>query len=113
MGTPPTRTGASFRPTMRAMRGGRRAWWGWLRTVLAVAIVGGVGWQFARLLSRPELWERPWRLSPGWLVASVACYFAGLGCWGAFWLRLLRRVGLRPPIAAAFRAYYVSHLGKY
>ncbi|HEY1380988.1 MAG TPA: lysylphosphatidylglycerol synthase domain-containing protein [Gemmataceae bacterium] len=95
------------------MRDRRRTWWRWLRVALAVAIVGGVGWQFARLLAQPELWNRPWRLRPGWLAACVGCYLAGLACWGAFWLRLLHRVGLRTPVGAAFRAYYVSHLGKY
>src|SRR5205823_2366687 len=60
-----------------------------------------------------ELWARPWRLRPAWLAACAACYIIGLGFWGAFWLRLLHRLGLRPPAAAAFRAYYVSHLGKY
>src|SRR5438128_59866 len=95
--------------TMPAMR---RAW-PWLKLLLAAAIVGGVGWHFARLLRQPELWERPWRLAPRWLAVSVAAYLAGLGCWGAFWLRLLHRLGVRPAPGAAFRAYFVSHLGKY
>ena len=98
---------------MLAMRGGRRRWWRWLRIALAVAIVGGVGWQFARLLTQPELWERSWRLRPGWLAATVAWYVVGLACWGSFWLRLLHRVGVKAPISAGFRAYYLSHLGKY
>lgn len=98
---------------MVAMPGRGRAWWRWLRVALGVAIVVGVGWQFARLLTQPELWARPWSLRPEWLVACVACYLAGLACWGTFWLRLLHRIGLRPPVGNAFRAYYVSHLGKY
>jgi hypothetical protein len=84
-----------------------------VKALLAAAIVGGVGWQFARLLRQPELWERPWRLDTGWLSVSAVSYTLGLGCWGAFWLRLLHRLGLQPPVGAAFRAYYVSHLGKY
>jgi hypothetical protein len=98
---------------MPAMRSGWRRAWPWLKAGLAVAIVGGVGWQFARLLAQPELWDRPWHLHPGWLAVCILTYVAGLGCWGAFWLRLLHRLGLRPPAGAAFRAYYVSHLGKY
>jgi uncharacterized membrane protein YbhN (UPF0104 family) len=95
------------------MHGGRRAWWKWVRIALAVAIIGGVGWQFAQLLAQPDLWARPWRLRPGWLAACVAGYLLGLACWGTFWLRLLHRVGVHPPIGASYRAYYVSHLGKY
>jgi hypothetical protein len=98
---------------MPAMRGGWQSVWRWLKAALAVAIVGGVGWQFARLLRQPELWERPWHLRPGWLAVSVGTYTAGLGCWGTFWLRLLHRLGLHPPLGSAYRAYYVSHLGKY
>jgi glycosyltransferase 2 family protein len=98
---------------MRAMRRGRPVLWRWLRVALAVAIVGGVGWQFARLLAQPELWNRPWQLHPAWLAACVGCYLLGLACWGTFWLRLLHRVRLRPPPGATYRAYYVSHLGKY
>src|SRR3954471_19389322 len=98
---------------MPAMRRGWRGACPWLKAGLALPIVGGVGWQFARLLSQPELWDRPWRLHLGWLAVSVLTYVAGLGCWGAFWLRLLHRLGVYPPAAAAFRAYYVSHLGKY
>jgi hypothetical protein len=95
------------------MRGGRRAWWQWMRIALAVAIVGGVGWQFARLLSHPVMWARPWAIRPGWLAACVTCYVLGLACWGTFWLRLLHRVGVQPPAKTTYRAYYVSHLGKY
>jgi glycosyltransferase 2 family protein len=98
---------------MPAMRSGWRSAWRWLKALLAVAIVAGVGWQFARLLAQPELWDRPWQLHPGWLAVSVLTYVVGLGCWGTFWLRLLHRLGLHPPAAAAYRAYYVSHLGKY
>src|SRR3954470_16312065 len=103
MGSPPARTAAAADPAMPPMRRGKRAWWRWLRVALAVAIVGGVAWQFARLLSQPELWERPWQLHPAWLAACVGCYIVGLACWGTFWLRLLRRVGLRPSSGAAYR----------
>src|SRR5581483_8491931 len=99
--------------TMPAMRRRYRGWWPWLKAALAVAIVGGVGWQFARLLRQPEVWEQPWALRPGWFVVSVACYAAGFACWGGFWRRLLVRLGLRPPLAATFRAYFVSQVGKY
>src|SRR5436190_23531311 len=96
-------------PTMPTMRNA----WRWVKAVVAVAIIGGVGWQFARVLRQPELWERSWRLDPSWLTLSVATYLLGLGCWGTFWLRLLNHLNLHPPLTAVYRTYYISHLGKY
>src|SRR5262249_22319252 len=87
-------------PTMPAMRSGWRRAWPWLKALLAIAIVGGVGWQFARLLAQPELWDRAWHLHPAWLVVTVLTYLAGLGCWGTFWLRLLHRLGFHPSATA-------------
>ncbi|MFO0807081.1 MAG: lysylphosphatidylglycerol synthase domain-containing protein [Gemmataceae bacterium] len=95
------------------MWSGKRLWARWIKAGLATLIVAGVGWQFARLLSTPELWDREWTLQPGWLVVSMVAYALGLGFWGAFWLRLLRRVGHAVTPIAGMKAYYVSHLGKY
>ncbi len=113
MGIDPARTAGPSGRTIPPMRGGRQTWWRWLRFALAVAIVAGVGGQFARLLAQPELWERPWQLRPAWFAACFACYLLGLCCWGAYWLRLLHRLGFRPPVGATYRAYYVGQLGKY
>jgi hypothetical protein len=87
--------------------------WPFLKALLALAIVAGVGWQFARILGSPELWQEPWTVRPGWLVLSALLYLAGLGfpCW--FWYRLLGRMGQKPKTTAVIRAYYVGHLGKY
>src|SRR5262245_49385185 len=98
---------------MPAMRSRWRGWWPWLKAALAAAIIGGVAWQFAKLLRQPEVWEREWTLRPEWLVASLVCYVVGFACWGGFWRRLLVRVGLRPPFAATYRAYFISQIGKY
>jgi uncharacterized membrane protein YbhN (UPF0104 family) len=84
-----------------------------VKALLAVLIVGGVGWQFAKLLREPVLWDRPWEFDAGWLAASAVLYVLGLGCWGGFWIRLLAHLGERPPVLPMLRAYYVSHLGKY
>jgi len=76
-----------------------------------VAIVGAVGWRFARDLQRPELWERSFH--PGWLALSGLLYLLGMSFWTAFWYRLLRLTGQQPTLPAAVRAYYLGLLGKY
>jgi glycosyltransferase 2 family protein len=90
-----------------------RQLWPWAKALLAVAIVGGVGWQFAHLLGRPELWEQSLQPEPGWLVAGAILYVAAFGFPFLFWVRLLRVLGARPPVGAALRAYAIAHLGKY
>jgi hypothetical protein len=87
--------------------------WPWAKLLLAVAIVGGVGWQFATLLRRPELWDNPPDLRPGWLMVCMAIYMMAWGFPGFYWLHLLGVLGPRPPVAGAARAYFVGHLGKY
>ena len=99
--------------TMPAMHSRRRRWWPWLKVALAFAIVGGVGWQFGRLLSQPEVWAQAWSLRPGWLVASLVVYVVGFSCWGGFWRRLLARLGISRSVAATYRAYFIGQIGKY
>jgi len=90
-----------------------RQLWPWAKALLAVAIVGSVGWQFARLLRSPELWRQPLDPDPAWLIVCALLYAIAFAFPGVFWLRLLRALGERPPVLAALRAYYVAHLGKY
>lgn len=90
-----------------------RRLWPWAKLLLAVAIIGGVGWQFAQILRSPELQEHPPELRPGWLALCVVCYAAAFAFPATYWQHLLGVTGARPPVAAALRAYYVGHLGKY
>ena len=87
--------------------------WRAAKIVLAGLIVGGVAWQFAKILRRPELWEQPLRVEGGWIALAAGLYAAGFACWGGFWYRLLHRMGETLPLPLAARAYYVSQLGKY
>ena len=87
--------------------------WRGTKIALAVAIVGGVGWQFAKILRRPELWEQPLALDPLWVAVAAGLYAVGFACWGGFWWRLLRGMGEWLPLPLAARAYFVSQLGKY
>jgi glycosyltransferase 2 family protein len=84
-----------------------------VKLLVGAVIIAAVGWQFAKVLRRPELWSKPFRLHPGWLALSALLYAAGFCCWGGVWLRLLRRLGERISLAAAARAYFVSQTGKY
>src|SRR5262245_58930017 len=81
--------------------------------LLGVTIVGGVGWQFARILSRPDLWQQSAQLRPAWVAASAALYLLALGFSVFFWYWLLRTLGQEPAIITTIRAYYIGQLGKY
>src|ERR1043166_1551513 len=82
--------------------------WRGAKIALAVAIIGGVGWQFAKILRRPEPLEPPLALSPGWVAGAALLYALGFPCWGGYWWRLLRRTGEWLPPTLAARAYFVS-----
>lgn len=95
------------------MRAWFKKWWPVAKAILALAIVGGVGWQFATILRSPELWREPLRLHPGWLGLSAGLYLFGLSFSGGFWYLLLRLLGESPAVRASYRAYFIGHLGKY
>lgn len=90
-----------------------RRWWPWIKLLLAVAIIGGVGWQFVKLLRDPALWAADIELRPGWLAACMGLYALAFAFPGFYWWRLLGAMGTRPTLVGAARAYYVGHLGKY
>lgn len=85
--------------------------WPLVKLLLAVVLLGAVGWQFARDLRQLSLDDLGWR--PHWLALSALLYLAFLGtsCW--YWRRLLQHFGAEPPPRTAARAYFVSQLGKY
>jgi uncharacterized membrane protein YbhN (UPF0104 family) len=96
------------------MHGKLRRWWPVVKALLALAILVAIGLRFAADLRSPAsagLWQRS--LRPGWLLLSGLLYLAGIGCSALYWRSLLGHLGVRPPLAAAVRAYYVGHLGKY
>lgn len=95
------------------MRVRLRQWWPAVKVIVAVAVVGLVGWQFARTLQSPELWQQPLRPRLEWLAVGGMLYLLGLGFSAWFWSGLLRAYGERPSLLGVLRAYYVGHLGKY
>ena len=91
----------------------RKRLWFVLKVVAAVAIVVGVGRQFARTLDNPELAVRSFALRVEFLLPAGLLYLLAHGCWATFWVRLLHSQGVRVPLHHGLRAYYVSQLGKY
>jgi hypothetical protein len=87
--------------------------WGWTvsKTLLALAILVGIGRQFYHNLTQLDLTELA--LRPAWLVLSAGLYLLALGGSAWFWYRLMRTFGERPQGPATVRAYYLGHLGKY
>lgn len=88
-----------------------RQWWPIVKLVLALAILGAVGWQFWKTLHQLEgqTVEVRWE----WLAAGGLVYLIGLCFWGGFWQYLLRSVDAKPALAATARTYFIGHLGKY
>jgi uncharacterized membrane protein YbhN (UPF0104 family) len=93
-----------------------KAWlrrWGWplAKGLLAVAIVAAVGWQFWWDLHDEKLENLT--VQGQWLVLSALLYLSGLAFCAWYWYRLLVVFGEKPARVMAFRAYYLSQLGKY
>jgi len=91
---------------------GKRVWVA-VKTVTATAIIGGVGVQFWRVLSRPELAGFTFPLRWPFLAAAGFLYLAAHTVWALFWRRLLASQGVEISRAAAVRVYFVSQFGKY
>jgi len=103
-----------------------RQWWPFLKALLAVAIVVGVGWLFVRILNNPELqqtdlsrspgqilWDQFTRARPADLAAGAALYLFGLAFSAVFWLILQHQASEPLPLLTGLRIYFISHLGKY
>lgn len=88
-----------------------RRWWPVVKTVLGVAVLALIAWQFARDLGRLPPRTEPVRV--GWLAGSAGLYLVGLGLSGVYWVSLLRHLGAAPGWLRGLRAYFVSQLGKY
>jgi glycosyltransferase involved in cell wall biosynthesis len=87
--------------------------WAWpiTKSLLALAIIIAVAWQFWRDLHHESL--QSFTIRWEWVVLSGLLYFVGLGFACCYWYRLLVIFGERPLFLTALRAYYISQLGKY
>jgi uncharacterized membrane protein YbhN (UPF0104 family) len=93
------------------MRAWFKKWWPVLKALLALAIVGALGWQFARDLRSPALWQRSFH--PAWFVLSAGLYILGFVFWATYWYGMLRRLGQHIAYGTALRAYFIGLMGKY
>ena len=91
----------------------RRRLWLAAKLLLAAAVVAGVGWHFAGVLSAPELHPYPFALRVEYLLPAGLLYLLGHCFWAAFWVRLLHNLGVPVGWGAGVRAYFVSQFGKY
>ena len=77
---------------------------------LALGVVGLGGTVYKAF---EQLAGYEWQVRPAWLLLSGALYALGLAPMAWFWHRTLGALGMRAPVLATFRAYYLGHLGKY
>jgi hypothetical protein len=91
--------------------GTRRAVAALLRWGLAILLLAGVAYQFAR--SYAQLRASPATFAPGWSAVSIGALvvflFVASEAWRAWMASLGERIGRR----TAFRLFYLSNLGKY
>jgi uncharacterized membrane protein YbhN (UPF0104 family) len=91
---------------------GKRVWIA-VKSVVALAIVSGVGAQFWRILASPELAGQTFPLRVPFACAAGLLYLTAHTVWALFWWRLLLSQGVAISWRAAVRAYFVSQFGKY
>lgn len=91
----------------------RRRLWFAVKSLLAVAILVGVGVAFAKILRDSKFDLSRLTVRFDLLAAAGLLYLAAHFCWATFWVRLLHGQDIRVSWFAGLRAYYVSQLGKY
>ena len=84
-----------------------------LKAVVAVLVLWAVGRHVAQTWSDLRAHGETLRVEPAWIAAGGALYLAGLSACGMFYGQVLRASATPMGMAAAVRAYLISHLGKY
>jgi len=83
------------------------------KSLLAVAILAAVGWQFAKILKNPQLWEQPLTIRYEYLALAGLLYLIPHTLWGTYFYWLLKAQDAQLTWFQGVRAYYVSQFGKY
>ena len=84
-----------------------------LKSLLAIALLVAVGWQFAKLLRSPNLSTAPPTLRWHYLALSGLLYGITHTIWATFFVLLLKSQDNRVPWLMGVRAYFISQFGKY
>ncbi|MBI3824088.1 MAG: flippase-like domain-containing protein [Planctomycetes bacterium] len=90
-----------------------------VKIVLALVILGFVGWRFQRELEQSDLPPdkrvdlSKIELRPSWLIAAGVLYLVAMFPAAWFWRQLHHRFGYPISLYAAIRAHYCGQLGKY
>lgn len=84
-----------------------------IKAVLAALVLVAVGRHLLGTWRQLHAEGRTVRIEVPWLLAGGAIYLAGLAMLGVFFARVLRHSATPVGLAAAVRAYLISHLGKY
>ncbi len=86
---------------------------GLVRLVIPIGIGAVIASYFYRILSKPELWEKPLTIGWWWTIPMALSYLCGHSLWGLFGFKLLQSQGLEKPRSLALSAYFISQFGKY
>ncbi|GAC1451533.1 MAG: hypothetical protein NVSMB9_36510 [Isosphaeraceae bacterium] len=95
-----------------------RSWWIRsarlaIKTVLAGLVLWYVGRHVARTWKALHEPGAALRIEPAWFVAGGVLYLAGLSACAVFYGKVLASSSSPVPLGPSWRAYLISHLGKY
>jgi uncharacterized membrane protein YbhN (UPF0104 family) len=90
-----------------------QTWWPILKTLIGLAIIACVGWQFWKILSQEDIWQISIMAHVPALMMAGGLYLLGLACSALFWHWLLLSLGQQPALGATIQAYYIGQLGRY
>lgn len=87
--------------------------WRWVRALLGLAIVGYAIRFLTRNWAQIRAAELDWRITPGWVIASVLLILATYALLVEGWRRMVAGWGTTLPYPVAARVWVLSSMGKY